>query len=168
MMYHSELYDTHNSSMESFIQLFNNCNIERNILMIANREETYKHDGLFIDLSSGQTFGYDWTRSNSKIFENEELKYKRLACIESKLNIPSSKLLITSDITESAIATAWHDDFMKESVDYFLFTAAGGETIKRHIRYTKNFKNYGYANIKDFKLMIKRALDTQTYNKNIF
>ena len=73
-MYHAELYDTHNSSMESFIQLFNNCNIERNILMIANREETYKHDGLFIDLSSGQTFGYDWTRSNSKIFENEELK----------------------------------------------------------------------------------------------
>lgn len=168
MMYHAELYDTHNSSMEDFITLFNNSNTEKNLVMIANREETYKHDGLFIDLESGRTFGYDWTRSKSKIFRNGGLIYERLACIESKLKIPSSKLLITSDITESAVAVAWHDDFMKEQVDSFLFTAAGGETIKRQIRYTKNFRTYSYGNIAGFKLIIKRALDTQTYNQKIF
>ena len=167
MMYHAELYDTHNSSMESFIKLFNECNTEKNLVMVANREETYKHDGLFIDLESGRTFGYDWTRSKSKIFRNGGLIYERLACIESKLKIPSSKLLITSDIAETAVAVAWHDDFIKEQIDTFLF-AAGGEKVERQIRYTKHFKTYSYENIADFKLIIKRALDTQTYNKKIF
>lgn len=167
MMYHAELYSIHNMSMDKFVLLFNATG-NRNLIMIKCQEETYKHDGIFIDLATMKSFGFDWTRSNNNIFREGELIYKKLGCIESKLNILSSKLLITTDKNENCIATAWHDNFIQEQLSYFIFDAAGGEQIERQIRYTKQFKTFTYENIALFKQMIQRALDTEKYNMEVF
>ncbi len=153
--------------MNKFIELFNTTG-NKNLMMLRCQEETYKHDGIFIDLANFKSFGFDWTKSNNCIFKDGELVYKKLACIESKLNILSSKLYITTDENENCIAIAWQEDFIKENKNYFIFEAAGGEQIERQIRYTKHFKTYTYNDIALFKQMLERALNTNTFNKKIF
>lgn len=166
-MYHKELYNEHNESLDRFIKIFNSTN-PKNLLMIRKPVEDYKHDGLLIDMVSGNNFGFDWTKSQNILFNENGLKYQKLACINSKLNTKTSQLLITTDLQENQIAVSWHNDFIEESVQYFTYMTKEGKEILRTIRYTQNFKTYTYNNIECFKNMIQEALDTQTFNHTIF
>lgn len=166
MMYHSDLYNEHNESLDRFIKLFNSAE-PKNLLMIRKPVEDYKHDGLLINLETGHNFGFDWTKSQHTLFNQSNFIYKYLGCINTKLNTKSSQLFITTDCNEQQIAIAWRNDFLQEPINYFSCIYDGQE-IFRKIRYTDKYKIYTYNNIKSFKEMINNALLLNKFNHTIF
>ena len=168
-MYRADLYSVHNESLMRFIDRFNSNPTCRNLVMLMNLEENYGTDGYIIDTNTGKTVGFDFCRAEKQIFdETGALIYKRMSLIESKINLKNVNLYISTDLNERSFTIGWHEDLLKEKTEHFTYMAAGGEKLTRPIRFTKHFATYQTDGIEEFKLMLNRAISTDTYNFVVF
>ena len=168
MWYRRELYSEHNESMDRFIEKFNSYSVHTNLLMLRLPRDFGKHDGIFIDLETQQSIGFDWLKFHQEIFTNGELKYKKLSIVNSKLDIESTKIFVETDLREEEIVIAWREDILKENTTYFYDKVQSlNKTVKRDRRLTDKFKIYNYNEICSFKKLVYRALQTETYNINL-
>lgn len=168
MWYRKNLYPEHNESMDRFIEKFNSCGVHTNLLMLRLPEDKAKHDGVFIDLETQKSFGFDWSKFDSYIVKNGELIYDKLLIVNSKINIQSSKIYIETDLAENEIIIAWREDLLQEELIYFYDEIKPHKYLRRTGRLTDKYKIYDNSNICEFKNMIKSALTNNTLNYTNF
>lgn len=160
MMYHKELYEPHNNSLDRFIESFNQTLIFPNLIMVRCPVETYKHDALIIDMDSKQTLGFDWSKSPKVLFNDGKWIYSQYTLIASKYEIKSSDLYITTDAHEEQILVLWRADIDVSKKSYFLDCGQGGE-ILRPVYKTTNYKIFNLRELETFKIAINKTLNNQ-------
>lgn len=158
-MYRPSLYSKHDETMNSFSELFNNCEVCKNLVMRPITEETFIDDGEFIDTNTGRRFSFDW-EYRDRYFSNGVFKFDTLGQYERKIVKPSIQLSIQCDSTATAIAVAWHEDFKRENKTKLSLATDYRKKQYGAVRYTHKFKVYFYKDIVEFKKMIQRAFDT--------
>lgn len=167
MMFHPEHYEEHNLSLNRFIRRFNGSDVFKNVLMIKTPEENYLSDGFYIDMDTGRTMGFDWTKSSKEKYRDGRFMYEQILIVDSKTNIATNTLIIETDTSEEYFSVVFAEDLRKSPIVYFSDTA-GGEPIRRQARKTKKFETYSYEQIGGFKSMVREALSTGTFNHSIF
>lgn len=166
-MFRPELYDEHNASLDRFIEQFNSCTLYKNFIMLRNPEENHKADGFFIDFDTGNTMGFDWTKSSKSIYKDGTFLYNDICIFDSKLYIETNILVIETDCEENYFSVVFVDD-LKQSPQSFFTDHVGGEKIRRAVRKTKQYKTYPYTDIDNFKAMTHEAISKKTYNHTIW
>lgn len=166
-------YNRSQETLEAFARLFNDNPTERNILLEPIREETYNDDGCILDLKTKTVIGIDWEIRESG-FENGNFPWPTLGQWERKFKDGDGvKLSIQAARDESAIAVAWHDDYMKEETvarevvtDQSVYENTARP--KQLVRYTEKFVIYRYDEVSEFKKMLRRAIEEKAFNSNAF
>lgn len=165
-MYRPSMYNKHDQTLGAFVDLFNNSSTLPNIIMKPNEIETYDNDGEIIDCLTNQSIGFDW-EYRDRYFENCNFQFDSLGQFERKIVKPSIQLSIQCDSTETGIAVAWHEDWLREDKEKRNLST---DTIAElgTVRYTKSFKIYSNDDIHKFKKMLDKAFRNNTFNKNSF
>ena len=83
-MYRPSMYNKHDETMLKFVEKFNGSLVCKNIEMRPNKVETYDNDGIFIDIYTNQSIGYDW-EYRDRYFEHCKLEFDTLGQYERKL-----------------------------------------------------------------------------------
>lgn len=162
-MFRPKLYNKHDETMLSFAEKFNNCPVCKDVEMRPNPEETYDNDGIFINVKTNNSFGFDW-EYRDKYFSNCKLAFDSLGQYERKLRKPSIQLSLQCDSTETGIAVGWHSDWLLEEMETrALATDYRYKQKNGRVRYTKKFRIYSYEQIDSFKRFVSDALDLSIY-----
>lgn len=165
-MYRPSMYSIHDKSLNKFADIFNNCNDFKHITIKPIDEETYDNDGIIINNNTGESFGFDW-EYRDKYFSNCKFSFDSLGQYERKLRKPSIELSLQCDSTQTGVAVAWHQDWLKENkITRNLSTDTVDEMGT--VRYTKSFKIFSYENISELKQVIDNAFKTGELNKTDF
>lgn len=166
-MYRPSMYNKHDESMFYFAELFNTCSVREEIEMRPNTKETYDNDGIFVNISAGIKIGFDW-EYRDRYFTNCKFAFPTLGQYERKIRKSSIQLSIQCDSTQTGIAVAWHNDWMREMRETRSLATDYEEKEQGIIRYTNKFKIYSYQEIGSFKQMISRAMQTGIYSSDVF
>ncbi len=153
--------------MNNFVDLFNSLPVHKNIEMRPNSIETYDNDGVFTDISTNRSIGYDW-EYRDKYFANCKLAFKSLGQYERKLKKPSIQLSLQCDSTETGIAVGWHEDWLTEERERKDLMTDYYQNENGIVRYTENFRIYSFEEAERFKNMVAGAMKLQLYSSEIF
>lgn len=165
-MYRASMYDKHDTSMKKFVDLFNNSSAYPNLTMEPITEETFLDDGNIVDTATNQSIGFDW-EYRDKYFSNGKFQFSTLGQYERKIVKPSIKISLQCDSTETAVAVAWHEDWMLEDITKLRLSTDTHDQFGK-VRYTKYFKIYLYENITELKKMLNHAFEQKQFNKNSY
>lgn len=166
-MYRPSMYNKHDETMLNFARIFNDCPEYGYIRMVPNEVETYDNDGVFVDVRSNITIGYDW-EYRDRYFANCRLAFDSLGQYERKLRKNSIQLAIQCDSTETGIAVGWHEDWLKEERESRRLRTDSMVKENGNTRYTKNFEIYSFEHINLFKAMVANAMRMGIYSSRIF
>ena len=166
-MYRPSMYDKHDETMLHFAERFNNCPVSRNIEMRPNPVETYDNDGIFIDVNTNCSIGYDW-EYRDRYFAYCKLAFESLGQYERKLRKPSIQIALQCDSTETGIAVGWHEDWLQEEKEKRALRTDSSWKENGSTRYTTRFKIYSFEQIDSFKNMVASAMRMQVYSSKIF
>lgn len=166
------LYDCSQNSLLQFANWFNSIPEFPNIGMYANEKETFDNDGCFYDRQSLKFIGFDW-EIRARYFNNGRFPYSTLGQFERKITKQSIQLSIQAAEDMSAIAIAWHNDYMDQKLEKphlatdksVLLNEAKEED---RVRYTTRFKVYGMHELNEFKRMLNYAFTNSVYNAKAF
>lgn len=166
-MYRPSMYDKHDETMLKFVEKFNGSLVCKNIEMRPNKVETYDNDGIFIDIYTNQSIGYDW-EYRDRYFEHCKLEFESLGQYERKLEKKSIQISLQCDSTETGIAVGWHEDWLQEERERRALRTDSSWKENASIRYTNKFKIYSFSKIDLFKNMVASAMRLQEYSSKIF
>ncbi len=166
-MYRPSMYQKHDETMLNFAELFNNCHEHRHILMRPNPEETFDNDGVFVDVNTNNSIGFDWEYRDAH-FANCHFDFNSLGQYERKLQKPSIQLSIQCDSTVTGIAVGWHEDWLSERKEMRSLLTDSIVRERGTIRYTKKFRIYSFEQVNIFKAMIANAMRMRIYSSKIF
>ncbi|MCM1192506.1 MAG: hypothetical protein NC123_01290 [Butyrivibrio sp.] len=166
-MYRPSMYKKHDETMLNFVQLFNSSPVCENIEMRPNEEETYDNDGIFIDVRTNRSIGYDW-EYRDRYFANCKLAFDSLGQYERKLKKRSIQIALQCDSTETGIAVGWHADWLEEARENRALKTDSAQKEDGTIRYTDKFKIYSFKDVDSFKEMVADALRLGVYSSEIF
>lgn len=163
-------YDIHNNSMNKFIERFNALD-DDNILMIANRKETYSNDGSILLSDLGVAIGFDWEyrKTGYDSFDNFMFKRWGVGQYGTKLAKPSIKLSLQISKDETGLLVAFHDDF--EKLTNVSLTSETKVNRKENMSCTHKYIEIDIrtdAGLIQFKNILRRAAERQTYNHTVF
>ncbi len=166
-MYRPSMYNKHDETMLRFAEIFNQSPVCRNIEMRPNPEETYDNDGIFIDINTNRSIGYDW-EYRDRYFENCNFAFKSLGQYERKLIKQSIQISLQCDSTETGIAVGWHEDWLQEEREKRALLTDSSWKEDGSIRYTTRFKIYSFEQVDSFKNMVASAMQMHIYSSEIF
>ncbi len=149
-MHHPDKYAGHNRSLEKFVDIFNEvANTKGNILkMEINKVENFRDDGSVINLLTAKKIIFDWEKRYT-YYDGYGFPFPTFGQFERKIKKEEIKLSIQCSKDEQAFCYAWHEDFLKEKIEYIESrTKTGSETKGK--RFTKNFTEYRYSGMADF------------------
>lgn len=156
-MYRPSMYNKHDETMLKFVEKFNGSLVCKNIEMRPNKVETYDNDGIFIDIYTNQSIGYDW-EYRDRYFEHCKLEFDTLGQYERKLEKKSIQISLQCDSTETGIAVGWHEDWLQEERERRALRTDSSWKENASIRYTNKFKIYSFSKIDLFKNMVASAM----------
>ena len=166
-MYRPSMYDKHDETMLNFAEKFNKSSVCRNIEMRPNPVETYDNDGIFIDINTNRSIGYDW-EYRDRYFAYCKLAFESLGQYERKLRKPSIQIALQCDSTETGIAVGWHEDWLQEERERRALRTDSSWKENGSTRYTTRFEIYSFDQIDSFKNMVGSAMRLQLYSSKIF
>lgn len=166
-MYRPSMYNKHDETMNNFALLFNEAKSNNHIEMRPNPVETFDNDGIFIDIHTKQSIGYDW-EYRDRYFEYCKLQFDTLGQYERKLRKPSIQIAIQCDSTETGIAVGWHEDWLEEEKEQRSLKTDFSNREYGGTRYTTHFEIYRFDEVDRFKNMIAMAMRTKVYSAKIF
>lgn len=167
-MYRGSQYYISQASLEFFANAFNALDIHKNIRWEYIRDESYKNDGYFINIETGETFGFDW-EIRDDYFTSDTFPFKTFGQFERKMDPSKSiKLSIQCNKPCSCIAVGWHEDFEVQPTQAMALATDTAQKENGTTRYTEHFRLFKYTELAAFKELIKRAFETNTYNHTIF
>lgn len=166
-MYRPSTYNAHNESLSKFIEIFNNSTLAPNIIIEAKETEDFQCDGYFVDTNTNKKIGFDWEmRDDSAHFSNGKLMFSDLAQFGRKIdNHPDIDITLQADVTQTAVAVAWHDDF-RNGKRIEKTAKTDSEKKQEYIMYkTNDFWIIRYDEINKLKQILLMAFATGKYNK---
>lgn len=166
-MYRPSMYDKHDKTMLNFAERFNRSPICKNIEMRPHPVETFDNDGIFIDVNTNRSIGYDW-EYRDRYFSNCKFVFDSLGQYERKLRKSSIQIALQCDSTETGIAVGWHEDWLQEEKERRALRTDSSWKENGTTRYTTRFKIYSFEQIDSFKNMIACAMRLQVYSSKIF
>ena len=166
-LYRPSLYDKHDETMNRFAEMFNRLEIYRNIIMRPNPVETFDNDGVFIDIETNRSIGYDW-EYRDRYFAYCKLAFESLGQYERKIKKPSIQLSLQCDSTVTGVAVGWHEDWLNEEREKRSLKTDYSKKEKGTLRYTTNFRIYSFEELDSFKHMVATAMRLQLYSSKIF
>lgn len=166
-MYRPSMYSKHDETMNNFAVLFNSLSIHKNIEMRPNPVETFDNDGIFIDIITNRSIGYDW-EYRDRYFSYCKLAFESLGQYERKLKKTSIQLSLQCDSTETGLAVGWHEDWLVEERERRALRTDYYQKENGAIRYTENFRIYSFEEVDRFKNMVASAMRLQLYSSKIF
>lgn len=166
-MYRPSMYNKHDETMWNFAERFNGSPVCRNIEMRPNPVETFDNDGIFIDINTHRSIGFDW-EYRDRYFAYCNLDFDSLGQYERKLRKPSIKISLQCDSTETGIAVGWHEDWLQEEKERKALMTDSSRKENGFTRYTTRFKIYSFEQIDSFKNMVASAMCLQVYSSEIF
>lgn len=161
------MYDKHDETMFNFAEKFNNSPVCGHIEMRPNQVETFDNDGIFIDINTNNSIGYDW-EYRDRYFAYCELSFDSLGQYERKLRKPSIQLALQCDSTETGIAVGWHEDWLQEEKERRRLKTDFSYKENGAIRYTTHFQIYSFDQVDSLKNMIASAMRLRIYSSKIF
>ncbi|NQV37324.1 MAG: hypothetical protein HQ509_04855 [Candidatus Marinimicrobia bacterium] len=161
------MYGKHESSLKIFSDLFNSTKDRLPLVMQIYQTENFRDDGVIVNTKSGKRVTFDW-EIRDKYFENGTFKFDTLGQFERKIKKDEIGLSLQCDKTETAIMVAWHEDWMNEKAQKISLSTDTRFREKGTIRYTKNFMIYPYIDMGNFRSMIYKAIESETFNHEVF
>ena len=168
-MYRASAYEKSQSTLLEFASKFNSSDSYPNLYCCPIIKETMLNDGCFVDVGAGKLFAFDWEiRTKLESFKPGEFRYSTLTEFERKFAPEKhTQLFIQCDKQELYIAVAWREDFMKSDIKRHLVTADNGKQNAER-RETAQFKVFALNDLTDFKAMLNKAIQTNTFNHSVF
>lgn len=150
-MYHPEKYESHNESLQRFIDIFNDIAQQKgNKLKMEFREtENYIDDGHIVFLETGDAIIFDWEK-RFRYYDTYGFPFDTFGQFERKIQKEEIELSIQCSKDESAFCYAWHSDFLKETPERVPSITGSGSYENNPKRFTKKFYELRYDEIEKF------------------
>lgn len=158
-MYHPTKYQAHNDSLDNFLSKFNSVAEEKgnNLKMEVREQENFRDDGFIISNENGKSIVFDWEKRFS-YYNTYGFPFKTFGQFERKIQKEEIELSIQCSKDESAFCFAWHEDFLKEKIQYIRSVTGDGRYENTGKRFTEAFVELKYGELDVFHDIILEKL----------
>lgn len=168
-MYHPDKYILHNKALDTFCRRFNEiADKYGNIIKMApSAKENFREDGEITFTPTNQQILYDFEKRFSYYDSFQKFQFDTFGQFERKIAKPEIRLSIQCSKQENGFIIAWHEDYLREKIEYISSKTATG-IEKTGKRFTRHYLELPYTSMDIFHQILFKAFAQNQFNASSF